>query len=108
MELAAAVTERPDVEGKLRQTLSADKVRALASDGRFRVALASVKDRAEGKAVPTKLFAPSGRELGSIAVGKGVVRIALPTTRGEDFAEFLERELPGLVDQFLSTKSGDG
>lgn len=108
LELAAAVTERPDVEGKLRQTLSTDKVRALASDGRFRVALASVKDRTEGKTVPTKLFAPSGRELGSIAVGKGVVRIALPTTRGEDFAEFLERELPALVDQFLSTKSGDG
>lgn len=104
LELAAAIAAQ-GAEGKLRETLSADKVMSLASDARFRRILASLKEPVPETKALTKLYGPSGRELGTIAVANGVVRIALPTESSADFVEFLERELPSLVDQFVSMKS---
>ncbi len=106
LELAAAVAAQ-GAEKKLRETLSADKVMAMASDARFRRVLASLKEASPETKNLTKLYGPGGQELGTIVVAKGVVRIALPTSSGADFAEFLERELPSLVEEYVSTKSGD-
>lgn len=106
LELAAAIAAQ-GAEKKLRETLSADKVMAMGSDARFRRVLASLKEASPETKNLTKLYGPGGQELGTIAVAKGVVRIALPTSSGADFAEFLERELPSLVEEYASTKSGD-
>ena len=106
LELASAIAVQ-GAEEKLRETLSADKVMSLTSDARFRTVLASLKEPTPKTKNETKLYGPSGRELGAIAIANGVVRITLPTTGGTDFVEFLERELPSLVDQFVSMKDGD-
>lgn len=106
LELASAVAAQ-GAEEKLRETLSADKVMSLTSDARFRTVLASLKDSSPETKKETKLYGLSGRELGAITVANGVVRITLPTTGSADFVEFLERELPSLVDQFVSMKDSD-
>lgn len=68
--------------------MSADKVMSLASDARFRRILASLKEPVPETKALTKLYGPSGRELGTIAVANGVVRITLPTESSADFVEF--------------------
>ncbi|MEO3388896.1 plasmid partitioning protein RepB [Mesorhizobium sp. CAU 1741] len=104
LELASMLSGRPGAEAALRQTLSDDKVLALASDVRFRKVLSSLKDETAIKPVPTKLLTPGGREFGTVAYSKGVVKIALPSDSGPQFADFLERELPSLVSRFFKAE----
>lgn len=102
VDLATAVTQDRKAIAQLRKTLSADKVRGLPSDERFRQALAAVKTL-DGKAPPAMEFrAPGGRVVAKASFTGGELRVSVDKPRAEAFAAFLKAELPLLMDRFLT------
>lgn len=108
--LATAVEADKAALGRIRQTLSADKVRALTSDERFKSALAAAAPPAT-TAVPqraeVKLQSRAGQVVGKAVFSGAEVRLSVAADQAQAFQAFLEGELPELVEKFLARKGGE-
>lgn len=105
--LGSAVTEDPAALERVRRTLSAAKVSVLASDERFKHALAAVKKPSSRSVNEVELQSLSGRSVGKAVFAKGEIRLVVADTHASDFSAFLEAELPALVERFF-VREGDG
>lgn len=104
LELAAIVAKDNAAFDKVRETLSADKIRSLPSDARFQALLFALTPRSA--AVTTKanldLVTAAGERLGKATFSGREVRLVLASEQAGAFAEFMKTELPGLLERFVS------
>lgn len=107
LELSAAVARRADAEDVIRKTLSDDKVSILASDGRFRAVLSSLKSDSGEAAPAVELKRPDGTSFGKAVFEPNGVRVSVNKGQEGGFASFMERALPDLVDRYFA-ENGDG
>lgn len=104
--LATAVSEDPDAIGRIRKTLSGDKVLSLPSDDRFKHALASIKKLSPRSGHEMELRSPEGKVVGKVTFSGADVRLALKKDHVPAFTAFLEEELPALMEKFYA-REGD-
>lgn len=102
--LAAAVEADSAALGRIRKTLSADKVSALPSDERFKLALAAAKPpvAAASARAELKLQGRAGQVVGKAVFAGADIRLSVAADHAAAFQSFLEAELPGLVEKFLA------
>lgn len=103
LELAALVEDEAHLS-LLDKTLSADKVRALASDDRFVACLAALmgQGRAEAKPAPAKVTPTAFGDVGEVSFGKADMRIRVAGSHAEVFKKFMAEELPQLEARFMA------
>ena len=104
--LATPVSEHPDAIGRIRKTLSDDKVLSLPSDDRFKHALASVKKPSLRSRTEVELKSPDGKVVGKATFSEADVRLALKKDQAPAFSAFMEEELPALMEKFYA-REGD-
>ena len=100
LALMTAIAGGDGVIGRVRQTLSADKV--PSSDERFLKALSAATGpaRSAPKHTEIDLLGDGGTKIGKAIFGHGDVRIRTATDDGVAFVRFLQDELPLLMDKF--------
>ncbi|MCP1845844.1 ParB family chromosome partitioning protein [Bradyrhizobium sp. USDA 4524] len=99
---AAAIGEDPAALGRVRKTLSADKVSGLTSDDRFKLVLAALKQPAARSRSELELRSLGGEVLGKATFAKGDIKLMVVEEHASGFGTFLEEELPGLVERFFA------
>jgi ParB family chromosome partitioning protein len=104
--LATAVESDASLLARVRKTLSDDKVLALSSDERFKWALAAVTPSVERPRREIKLKSPAGKVVGRATFSGDEIRLSVATGHAPAFSAFIERELPGLIEQFFA-RGGD-
>ncbi|MEO5756380.1 MAG: plasmid partitioning protein RepB [Mesorhizobium sp.] len=105
--LATAISEDPSVLGRLRKTLSDDKVFGRTSDDRFKAALAAaVKKPAARPRNDLELKSPAGKVVGKATFSSGDVKLSVLDAHSPAFSVFLEEELPKLMKRFFA-REGD-
>ncbi len=104
--LATAASEDTDAIGRIRKTLSSDKVLSLPSDDRFKHALASIKKPSLRSRSEMELKSPRGKVVGKVTFSGADVRLALKKDHAPALTTFLEEELPSLMDKFFA-REGD-
>lgn len=86
---------------RIRKTLSADKVSNMTSTDRFNYLLSSLQSgKEEARDIKIELTAPSGDIIGSAKIDGRKVQLNLNKDQGEKFAEFMQRELPRLMERY--------
>ncbi len=106
VSFAQAVQKDSKALARVRKTLSADKV--ISSDERFQAALSAVLDRSEVEAKQTEfdLRDAAGAVLAKATFRDRDIRLKLSKDRADAFGEFMQAELPKLVERFLN-EGGD-
>ena len=109
--LARAVETDGGALGRIRKTLSADKVRELSSDERFKLALTAAATPVSSTPAPAraeiKLASRAGQVVGKAVFSGADVRLSVVADQAQAFHTFLEGELPELVERFLA-RTGEG
>jgi len=100
--MAAAVVSDSSALGRLRKTLSADKVSRLPSDERFRHALDAVKAPARRSQSEMELRSPNGKAVGRATFSGADVKLSVGGAHAAAFSAFIEAELPALMERFFS------
>lgn len=99
--------DRTSVE-RIRKTLSAGKVSAQPSDQRFQLAFSACHSQAEAKGAATQMIkTPSGKAFGKALYTNAGMQLKIPRTHAVAFAEFMEGELPALMNKFFA-REGEG
>lgn len=102
--LAQAVGDADQALGRIRKTLSADKVSAAPSNERFQKALEAVTAPKEQSSEKLDLVARNGKPIATVVFSGRDVRLVVDKARSEDFSAFLRSELPALVERFEAEK----
>lgn len=105
--LAAAVGEDPLALGRVRKTLSDDKVSTLPSDDRFKLVLGAVKKPPPRSHSEVDLCNPSGKVVGKATFGNGDIKLSVSDKHASGFSAFLEEELPGLMGRFFAREGNE-
>ena len=105
--LASVVSEDEAALGRVRKTLSDDKVLQRPSDDRFKLALAAVKKPAGRHRSQVEIRSPAGKVVGKVTFSSGDVRFAVSTDHAPAFSSFVEDELPALLEKFFA-REGEG
>jgi ParB family chromosome partitioning protein len=100
--LATALEEDPGALGRVRETLSDDKVSALGSDERFKLIFAAVKQPVARSRSEIELKSPAGKVLGKATFANGDIKLSVADEHATGFGAFLEEELPGLIEKFFA------
>jgi ParB family chromosome partitioning protein len=98
---AKACTEAAALD-RARQTLAAAKVHE--SDRRFVLALAAAVDRQKEEPQDIALRDPSGRSLGRAQFASREIKLTIDAKEAESFSDFLQSELPGLVERYYAER----
>ncbi|AYM65630.1 plasmid partitioning protein RepB [Agrobacterium fabrum] len=100
-EFAKAFSEQADLHDELRKALSLASEKRLGSDQKFLAALNALKPAAPSqKAGGKKIAGAAGEQLGSFLRTTKDIRISVETPAGAEFLDFIEAELPTLVERF--------
>jgi ParB family chromosome partitioning protein len=102
LALATAVGADSSALGRVRKTLSADKVLGLPSDERFRLALDAVKAPTQRSHSEVELRSPNGKAVGRATFSGADVKLSVGSEHAAAFNAFLEAELPVLMERFFS------
>jgi ParB family chromosome partitioning protein len=106
--LAKAMEGDRTAVDRIRKTLSADKVLAQPSDQRFQVAFSAAHSQAEGKGAAARTIkTPSGKTFGKVLYTDAGMQLKIPKSHAVAFAEFMEGELPALMEKFFA-REGEG
>jgi ParB family chromosome partitioning protein len=101
--LAKAVEEGQAIADRIRKTLSADKVLTLPSDQRFQLAFSAAHSNAQEKGAATQVIkTPSGKTFGKASYTDAGVQLKISKVHAIAFGQFMEGELPALVEKFLA------
>ena len=102
VSLAQAVQKDSKAVTRVRETLSADKV--YSSDERFQAALTSALDQsvAENKQTELDLRDAAGAVLAKATFRDRDIRLKLSKDSADAFGDFMQAELPKLVERFHS------
>jgi ParB family chromosome partitioning protein len=103
--LAAAVAEDATGLDRIRRTLAADKVSILASEDRFKHALAAVRKRPSPPRNEVELRSPAGRAVGKATFSEREIRLKISQKHGSGFSVFLEEELPNLMERYFAREN---
>jgi len=100
-EFAKAFSEQADLHDQLRKALSLASEKHLGSDQKFLAALNALKPATPSqKAGGKKIAGAAGEQLGSFLRTTKDIRISAETKAGAEFLDFIEAELPTLVERF--------
>lgn len=91
-----------DAISRVRETLAAAKV--LKSDDRFVLALNAAAAKTRRTTETVNVADNNGRKLGTASFKPTEVRITLNPSLTPGFAEFMQRELPALVERYKATR----
>lgn len=105
--LASAVSADADVLTKIRETLSADKVLTLPSDERFKLALSAIRKPSRTRRHDLTLVSPSGKAMGRAVFSGSDVKLSIDKNHSKAFCDFLEEELPSLIERFLAREASE-
>ena len=90
---------------KAEDEIASGRFRAAGSDERFNLVLARLAARAKpAAAVPLEARDGAGRAIARIEAVKGRARVEFLDVLGEDFAGYLQAELPALVEAFAAAR----
>ena len=106
-ELGALVARDAGALDRIRKTLAADKVLALASDDRFKRVFNAVKNAPTAEKADLSLAAPGGKIIGKARFAKGDIQLKINKSHASAFAVFLRDEMPMLMQKFFARK-GEG
>lgn len=106
ISLASALGEDPSALARVRETLSADKVSGQPSDERFKHALAALKKPASRTRTQVEMKAPSGQVVGKATFSMGDIKLAVAKEYAPAFSDFVEEELPALLERFFAREGG--
>ncbi len=95
LELSGLVKIQGD-RTALQKTLSADKVSALSSDGRFAVAMSSLATKSTKPALKVKKLG----DVGEVKFGNRSIGFSLRSDQAESFSAFMELEMESLLERF--------
>ncbi|RWI32971.1 MAG: plasmid partitioning protein RepB [Mesorhizobium sp.] len=105
--LASAVSEDPSALARVQRTLSSDKGLLLSSDERFKHALAAVRKPQPQSRDEKEIKGPAGRVVGKATFSSGDIKISIVTEYASAFSNFVEEELPMLMERFF-VREGEG
>ncbi|RWK76763.1 plasmid partitioning protein RepB [Mesorhizobium sp.] len=105
--LAYAVSEDPSALARVQRTLSSDKGLLLSSDERFKHALAAVRKPQPQSRGEKEIKGPAGRVVGKATFSGGDIKISIVTEYASAFSNFVEEELPRLMERFF-VREGEG
>lgn len=105
--LASAVSDDPSALARVQKTLSDDKVLSQPSDERFKHALAAVRKPQPRSRDEKEIKGPAGRVVGKATFSGGDIKISMVTQYASAFSDFVEEELPMLIDRFFA-REGEG
>ncbi|MFK0207869.1 MULTISPECIES: plasmid partitioning protein RepB [Agrobacterium] len=100
VEFAKVFSERADLHEELRRVLSAAAEKRLGSDQKFLAAFNALKPATEPRKDGKKIAGAAGEPLGSYLRTPKDIRISAETPAGAEFLDFIEAELPTLVERF--------
>lgn len=100
--LARACADR-DALARVQESLAGAKV--LNSDARFVLALNAAAAKKKRASETIDVADSRGRKVGTASFKPGEVKIVVNRSLAPDFAEFLQDELPGLVERYEATRS---
>lgn len=103
--LADAVSAEPDVLSRVRKILSGDKVLSLPSDERFKQVLAVAKKVPPKQQSSLALRGPTGEVVGKAVFSEVAVKLTIEEAQASAFADFMEEELPALIERFFARES---
>jgi ParB family chromosome partitioning protein len=90
---------------KAEDEITSQRFRAAGSDERFNLLLARLSAKAKpAAAIPLEARDGAGRPIARIEAVKGRARVEFLDVLGEDFAGYLQAELPALVDAFAAAR----
>jgi ParB family chromosome partitioning protein len=104
VEFAKAVAGNPDALGTVRETLSELRKKPIASDMRFQRVFDLLMPTSVQQKGLTLLSDRTGAKLGTLKKSSREMRIAANDQLGLKFLEFLEAELPSLIERFSRGK----
>lgn len=105
--LAAAVGEDPSALGRVRKTLSDDKVSTLPSDDRFKLVMGTIKKPPARSHSEVDLRTPSGKVVGKATFANGDIKLSVSDKHASGFSAFLEGELPSLMERFFAREGNE-
>jgi ParB family chromosome partitioning protein len=106
VELATAVADQNGLVGRIRQTLSDDKVSGLPSDERFNRILSIIKTKTDTPPDRVELKSPGGKIVARASFAPGQVKLTVDKASSDAFSDFLKDELPLLMKRFFARGSG--
>lgn len=104
VSFATTIGEDSSALGRIRRTLSDDKVLGLPSDDRFKQALAAVKQPSERTRSEIEIKSPAGRLVGKATFSDRDVKFSVAAEHAPAFCAFVEEELPGLLERFFARR----
>jgi ParB family transcriptional regulator, chromosome partitioning protein len=105
VELATAVAGQNGLVGRIRQTLSDDKVSGLSSDERFNRVLSMIKTKTAAPPNRIELKSPGGKIVARASFAPGLVKLTVDKASSDAFSNFLKEELPLLMKRFFIRES---
>ena len=105
VELATTVADEKNLVGRIRETLSDDKVSCLPSDERFNRVLVAVKAKKVSRPDRVEIKSPDGRIAVRASFSPGQVKLTFDKSSSGVISDFLKDELPSLIERFLVRKN---
>lgn len=106
LELSKLLRDRGDVS-LIEKTLSDDKVCQLSSDERFLTALSVLKPRAELREAKAVQSTFDLGDVGSMKVSSKAINFNLEGKHRQNFARFLEAEMPSILERYNKSLEQD-
>lgn len=108
--LAIHCDENPAQQDSLQKRINAlsryDRWQNADSDTRFKIVMSELTKKPARKKDHGELLAHNGRNLAEMTSSKTNLKLALKGEDGQRFAEFLVKEMPGLVKRFADNELG--
>jgi ParB family transcriptional regulator, chromosome partitioning protein len=102
VELATGIIGQNGLVGRIRETLSDDKVSGLPSDERFNRVLAAIKAKASLPPDRIELKSPDGKIVARASFAPGQVKLTVDKASSDAFSDFLMDEIPSLIERFFA------
>lgn len=106
VSLGKLVAAHPSGRQVVEKSLAAAKASGLASDKRLDLVLDALKTSEGSKQKDIELVDDQGQRIGALVCGSRTLKVSVEP-KSEGFVEFLQDEMPALVERFLAQRSTD-